>query len=432
MKHVIFVDSTVSGLLAFQAAKRMGCYVTFIRQKDASFLTISIGNDESKLKPHLEFVDQFLEVESLDGEEFHDLLVRLNEKRPIDALLSTSEAGIVPVAREAEHFNLRYPSLSALNNAVQKNQLRETLKKNGIRSPEYQVLSEEQLVSGVTPHIELPFVVKPTRGFAKQFSAICYTSEDFETFIKTLREGRAESDRMIDTLVSRDYLVEEYIDGSLHSAEVIVQNGIVQVYATTVRFRSVYSEMLEMTATMPSGLNADERNEIKEYVQSIFSALKLDVGLYHVELLRDEKGPCLVEINARMMGSVAPQMYRMITDIDPFELLIRLHLDEPISINDSVLTRAGTVVTIASRHGGAISNDYNQARFEKLLKSYNIDFCSAWVKPGQKVNVYTGNIGTIGHVIVLGDDPYEVARKGHRFLCELDEIYGLELAKYFE
>jgi len=431
MKHVVFVDSTVSGLLAFQAAKRMGCYVTFIRQQDASFLTISIGNDESKLTPHLAYVDQFLEVDSLDGNSFHDLLVRIHAERPINALLSTSEAGIVPVAREAEHFGLRYPSLAALTNAVQKNQLRETLKQHGIRSPGFQVLSEAQLAAGVEPEIALPFVVKPTRGFAKQFSAICFNAEDFAQFIKTLREGRAESDRMIDSLVSRDYLVEEYIQGSLHSAEVIVQNGIVQVYATTVRFRSVYSEMLEMTATMPSGLSVDERDEIKAYVQSVFSALKLDVGLYHVELLKDAKGPCLVEINARMMGSVAPQMYRMLTDIDPFELLIRLHLDEPIAINDSVLTRAGTVVTIASRHGGEISPSYQQGRFEKLLKAYDINFCSAWVKPEQKVNVYTGNIGTIGHVIVLGDDPWEVARKGHRFLCELDEIYGLELAKYF-
>lgn len=432
MKHVVFVDSTVSGLLAFQAAKKMGCYVTFIRQKDASFLTISIGNDESKLKPYLKYVDQFLEIESLEGEAFHALLSRLNEERPIDALLSTSEAGIVPVAREAERFNLLYPALSALNNAVNKDKLRETLEKNHIRSPQYQVLSEEQLVSGISPDIDLPFVIKPTRGFAKQFSAICYTSQDYDNFIKTLREGRAESDRMIDSLVSRNYLVEEYIDGSLHSAEVIVQNGIVQVYATTVRFRSVYSEMLEMTATMPSGLNAQERAEIKEYVQSIFTVLKIDVGLYHVELLKDKNGPCLVEINARMMGSVAPQMYRMITGIDPFELLIRLHLGEAIRIDDSVLNQAGTVVTIASRHGGVISSSYDRNLFERLLKSYDIDFCSAWVKPGQKVNKYTGNIGTIGHVIVIGKDPYEVARKGHQFLCELDDIYGLELAKYFD
>ena len=36
MKHVVLVDSTVSGLLAFEAAKRLGCYVTFIHQRDMS------------------------------------------------------------------------------------------------------------------------------------------------------------------------------------------------------------------------------------------------------------------------------------------------------------------------------------------------------------------------------------------------------------
>lgn len=432
MKHIVFVDSTVSGLLAFEAAKQLGHFVTFIRQKDASFLTISIGNDHSKLEPYLQHVDQYLEVESLDGNEFHDLLTTLHKTRPIDALLSTSEAGIIPVAREAEQFGLSYPSYSALQNAVQKNKLRQILKNNGIRSPDFQVLTETELLEGVKTSIKLPFVVKPTRGFAKQFSSICFTEADFQQFIRSLRDERVKTNRMIDVLVSNEYLIEEYVKGSLHSAEVIVSEGKVQVYATTVRFRSVYSEMLEMTATMPSGLDSNVREEIKKYVQSVFSALDLKIGLYHVELLHDEKGPCLVEINARMMGSVAPQMYRMITGIDPYELLIRLHLGEDISINDSVLTQAGTVVTIASRHGGTIRKDYQQKQFNDLLQQYGIQFCTAWVKPEQRVNVYTGNIGTIGHVIILGDEPYEVARKGHNFLCELDEIYGLEMAKYFE
>ena len=55
------------------------------------------------------------------------------------------------------------------------------------------------------------------------------------------------------------------------------------------------------------------------------------------------------------MGSVAPQMYRMITGIDPFELLIRTHLGDDVRIDDSVLKAAGSVVTVASRHGGRIA-----------------------------------------------------------------------------
>jgi biotin carboxylase len=432
MKHIVFVDSTVSGLLAFQAAKRMGCYVTFIQPNDASFLSISIKDDESKLIPHLKFVDDYIKIDSLSDSKFHDLLCSINNDRPIDALLSTSEAAIVPVAKEAEFFNVSYPSYEALCKAVYKNELREVLAKNGIRSTKFEVLTEDELLSGIRPNISIPFVLKPIRGFGKQYSSICYTQNDFYEFVSKMKDARDGSDKMIDALVSHDYLVEEYINGSLHSAEVIVKNGKIQCYATTVRFRSCYSEMLEMTATMPSGLDDSARDEIKKYVQDVFTALNIDVGLYHVELLRDDKGPCLVEINARMMGSVAPQMYRMMTGIDPFELLIKLHLGEEVNIDDSIIKTAGTVVTIASRFGGDIKASYDEVKFRELLKKYDIDFCTAWVQPKQSVNLYTGNIGTIGHVIIQGDEPYAVAKKGHYFLTELDELYGLELAKYFD
>lgn len=372
-----------------------------------------------------------MRVDSLDSPDFREILLDIDRRKAIDLLITTSEAAIVPVAREAEFFNLPYPRYVALSNAVFKHRLRGILKEHGIRSPDFQVISEFALSKGEKPTVSLPFVVKPTRGFAKQFSAICYTEADFDAFVSNITSARNAAHGSIDTLVSRDYLIEEYVRGTLHSAEVIVQRGKVQCFATTIRFRSHYSEMLEMTATMPSGLNSSERQEIKDYVQSVFNALELDVGLYHVELLRDEKGPCLVEINARMMGSVAPQMYRMITGIDPFELLIRTHLGGELSVSDD-MCGAGTVVTIASRYGGSIKSDYSEEEFRALLRRYEIDLCTAWVKAHQKVNVYTGNIGTIGHVIILGDDPHLVARKGHAFLLELDSVYGIELAKYFE
>lgn len=107
MKHVVFVDSTVTGMLAFQAAKRLGCYVTFIKPTGTSFFVYSMKDDE-KLKPHLAYVDQCFEVPSLEGDDLHNLLVTVHAKRPIDAIISTSEAAIVSVAREAERFGTLY------------------------------------------------------------------------------------------------------------------------------------------------------------------------------------------------------------------------------------------------------------------------------------------------------------------------------------
>jgi biotin carboxylase len=431
MKHVVFVDSTASGLLAFQAAKRIGCHVTYIQPLDASFVDIMV-KDKSKLAPYLAYVDQYLEVSDLQGDALHELLERVHAERAIDAIITTSEAAIVAVAREAGHFGTPYPSYEALCNAVFKNRCRALLRKAGVRSPDFEVLTENALIESGPQRITLPFVVKPTRGFGKQFSAICKTADDFEVFKRTIRESRTASNPMIEQLVSHEYLVEEYVDGSLHSVETIVSRGRVQRYATTVRFRSYNNEMLEMTATMPSGLTKEENDEMTRYVERVFKVLGLDIGLYHVELLRDERGPCLVEINARMMGSVAPQMYRMLTDIDPFELLVRLHLGEDVVIDDTRLRSAGTVVTVGSRFGGTISETYDPVAYEMLLRKYGINFSTVNLTPGRQVGVYGGNLSTLGHVIVLDETPLAAARKGHRFLVELEGLVGVELAKYFD
>ena len=430
MKHVVFIDSTVSGLLAFEAAKRLGCRVTFVLPRDASFLAISGHEDRHSLAPYLRYVDDYVELDNLTEAVLGECLDRLHRERPIDAVLSTSEAAIVSVAREAQRLGLVYPDHRALCDAVYKDRLRAVLRQHGLRSPDFEVLSEDELVTGRRPRIALPFVVKPVRGFAKQFSAVCKHAADFDRFLHQLRQARAGADPMIDQLVSRDYLIEQYVEGSLHSAEVIAQGGVVSCYATTVRFRAVYDEILEMTSTMPSGLDAAQCAQIKAYVQAVFQALRLDVGLFHVELLLDQQGPCLVEINARMMGSVAPQMYCLLTGIDPFELLVRLHLGEPLVINESALTHAGCVVTIASRFGGQIADTYDPNAFLALLDRYAIRFCTAHVFPGQAVNRYIGNIGTIGHVIVEDDCPFVAAAKGNRFLRELSLLYGIELATY--
>ncbi|WP_296266173.1 ATP-grasp domain-containing protein [Pseudomonas sp. UBA6562] len=430
MRHIVFVDSTVSGLLALEAAKKLDCRVTFIHQRDASFLNISLGDDTTLLASYLHHVDNYVRVDSLQDEAFSQCLSTLHLQWPIDALVTTSEAAILPVAREAQRLGLPCPDYDALCNAVFKNCLRETLKTHGLRSPNFEVLTEQQLIEGDAPQVALPFVVKPIRGFAKQFSAICHHRSDFDVFLNCLRQTRSMSDPMINRLVSRDYLIEQYIDGSLYSAEVIVQEGKVSCYATTIRFRADYNEILEMTSTMPSGLDETQRNLIKLYVQAVFDALKINFGLYHVELLLNESGPCLVEINARMMGSVSPQMYRLLTGIDPFELMIRLHLGEEIKIDDSALKSAGSVVTIASRFGGFISAHYDPNEFSALLRKYDIQFCTARVFPGQAVQRYSGNIGTIGHVIIEDTCPYAAAAAGNCFLQELSLLYGLELATY--
>lgn len=423
--HIAFVDSTLAGLNAFRSARELGCRVSFIEPRDSSFLAISSA-DTARLRPHLSHLHEHLRIPSLGGDGLVDALRELGERHGrLDAVITTSEAAILPVALAAEAIGVLTPGAHALENAVFKDRCRAALQRAGLRSPDFEVMSEDQLLAG-----RAPLVVKPTRGFGKQFSAVCRTETDFQHFVATLHDARRQSDPMINHIVNREYILEAYVSGSLHSVEVVVVDGDVRIYATTTRYRSRHNELLEMGYCMPSGLSAERQTALEAYVREVFRAVDLRFGLYHVEVILGEDGPCLVEINGRMMGGVGPQAYEAVSGQDAFRWLVRLHLGEDITPDQAAIQGAATVVLIGAREAGTVSGAFTQARLDALLHRHGIGFCTLNLAPGQPLRRFEGNVSVLGHAIVPGADAASSARQGQRFLLELDDLLGVEVAKY--
>jgi biotin carboxylase len=430
--HVVFVDSTLAGLLALRTAREMGCRVSFIEPADSSFLAISTS-DASRVLPHLAHAHEHHRIPSLQGDALDEALRDMARRHgPVSALITTSEAAILPVARAAEALGVPGPGLAALERAVFKDRCRAAVRAAGLRSPDFEVVSEDRLIAGHARRIPVPLVVKPTRGFGKQFSAVCHSDAAFDHFVATLKAAREQGDPMIDHIVSRDYIIETYITGSLHSCEVVVVDGELHFYAGTTRYRAAHNELLEMGYAMPSGLAPAEQAALEEHVRAVFGAIGLRFGLYHVELILAEDGPCLVEINGRMMGGVGPQAYTTVSGLDAFEWLLRLHLGEKIAPDAACIQRAATVVLIGARAPGTVSATFTQGRLDALLQAHGIDFCTLKLTAGMPLRRFEGNVSVLGHVIVPGPDPEACKARGHQFLQELDALLGVETAKYLD
>lgn len=429
--HVVFVDATLAGLLAFKTARDLGCRVTFIEPLDSSFLAIST-KDQSRIAPHLVNVDEHVVLPTIGDGRLTEELRRLLAVHPVDAVITTSEAAILPVAKAAEALGLRSPKLAELQNAVFKDRSRGSLAAAGLRSPRFEVMTEPELLSGRPKAIGAPLVVKPTRGFGKQFSAVCKTEAEFSEFVACLRMARDQTDPMINLIVNNDYILEEYVSGTLHSAEVIVHEGEVQFFATTTRYRSSHNDLLEMGYSMPSGLERSKSRELEAYVSEVFRCIGLRFGLYHVEVIYSPDGPQLVEINGRMMGGVGPQVYQALSGIDAFEVLLRLYLGEEIRVDQAAIKGAATVVLVGAKNEGVISAQFTQERLDALLRRYGISFCTLKLAPDMRVRKFEGNVSVLGHVIVHGADPHSSALKGHEFLEALEDVLGVELAKYMD
>lgn len=426
---IIFIDSAVMGLQALRTAEQMGHDVVFIRQRSRSQASMAVSN-EHDLRQRVDFAGRYVEVDALDTGQIRSVINDLGRDAPIDAILTTSEVALLAVAREAEHFGTRYPPHDKLQNAIYKDRMRRVLQHRGIRSTSYSTTSDLAHYPRNTPSIvRPPFVVKPVRGFAKQYSCVCHTWEDFDRFVATVDEVRRSDPWELGRLISTDYLVEGYLDGSLHSAEVLVTNGRVEIFATTNRHRADYYELLEVAAVMPSTMSDRTRAETERYLQEVFEALGLDVGVYHVELIVGHDGPVIVEINARMMGSVSPQMYQILTGTDPFELMIKTHLGEPVDVN-TTFGSAGLTLAVGARHGGVVSPHFSHRDLHALLAEFDIPLNTLKVQAGQTARKYEGNVTIFGHVVIPAPTSAEASLKGLEFLTRVEHLLGLEVAKY--
>jgi biotin carboxylase len=113
-------------------------------------------------------------IDSFDEQDIHPALVAANAKRPIDAIITTSEAALSAVALEAAFFGTVYPDPERLQTAIFKDNCRQLLSDAGVRSTAFETISEAVLLAGGKPQkVSVPFVIKPTRVFGKEFSAIC-------------------------------------------------------------------------------------------------------------------------------------------------------------------------------------------------------------------------------------------------------------------
>lgn len=428
--HVVFIDSTLVGLQAFKSAKALGCTVTYIEPKDSSYVAMAT-QDASRVTPHLAYVDEHVVVANLEQSELNALLAGIHATRPIDALISTSEVAILQTARAAAHLGLQQPGYAAaLARAVVKDHCRAALRDAGVRSPRFEVMSESQLLARGPQSITLPFVIKPTRGFGKQFSAVCHTTQDYQSFVSTLAAARTQADPMVNIVCNREYIVEQYIAGTLHSAEVIVRDGQVECFATTTRYRSHHNELLEMAYSMPAGLSPEKSANLQHYLQQVFSAVGLEFGLYHVELLYAEDGPYLVEINGRLMGGAGAQVYQTLSGIDILSQLVQLNLGQDFPVDQGAIKGAATVVLLGARDEGRVADTYTAQALAALLAKYDITYCTLNLQPGQAVRKYEGNLSVLGHAIVHGADQQSSALRGHAFLLELDALLGVPTAKY--
>jgi len=428
LAHLVFVDSSATGLAAFDTARRLGDRVSFVRPRDLLFANL-FGLAPDKLAAALEKVDRDIEIDSLTGSPLIEALRMLHAEEPIDALITVSELAVLPVADAAAALGVRFCDPQALRTAAFKDRCRAHLAARGLRSARHESVKSLEEANAAAVKIGFPVVIKATRSVGKQLSAFCDDEADLCEFFAREKETRAAMHPAFQRFLSDRFLVEERLPGPLYSAEVAMADGQFLPLAVTGRARADHDELVEIGAFMPSDLGEAETKAVFAYVEEVLSSIGLSVGLFHVEVIMMPDGPALVEINPRMMGGTLPQMYGYVADVDPFEVLIAVHTGRLLDPAQLVPRRAAGSLAVGTRDGGVAPNDI-MGRLEAIFARYPLFENTLQVTPGMQLPAFTGNFAAIGRIGFGAQDHEDAKRLGRLFIAELEEALGCPMATY--
>ncbi len=428
MAHLVFVDSTATGLAAFATARRLGDRVTFVRPRDLLFGEL-LGLSAAKLEAALHHVDRVIEIDALSARTLLDALAPVHAEEPIDALITVSELAVLPVADAAAELGVRANDPDALRTAVYKDRCRAHLDAHGLRSARHARVTGREAAVEAAEEIGYPVVLKACRSAAKQLSDLCADEAELHAFFDAEADKRAAMEPAFRRFLGDGFLVEERLSGPLYSAEVALADGALLPLVLTERTRASHDELVEIGSFMPADLSAADTRAAFEYVERVLASLGLGVGLFHVEIIMTPDGPALVEINPRIMGGTLPQMYGYVADLDPFEVLIAVHAGRPLDPDRLRPRRAAGSLAVGALAEGVAPPDADR-RVRELMARYELFEAGLAVQPGQRLFRFADNLTAFGRLGFAAPDADTAKATGRRFIAELEAALGCPMATY--
>ncbi|MEV8100940.1 ATP-grasp domain-containing protein [Streptomyces sp. NPDC088135] len=233
----------------------------------------------------------------------------LAARHDVSGVLTWDEYQLVPTARLAEHLGLPGSGPEAMRACRDKGRTRTVLAEHRVGSAasiRTRSLLEALLAA---ESIGYPVVLKPASNAASLGVIRVDNGENLAAgyAFATASAGGVGSE-------SDDVLVEEYLDGPEVSVECVTHRGVtaaVAVTRKTVGFAPYFEEIAHSVDAYDPLLA-----EVAPVATAAIAALGITTGIQHVELRLTDRGPRIIEVNARIGGDLIGRLVSLATGLD--------------------------------------------------------------------------------------------------------------------
>lgn len=250
--------------------------------------------------------------------------LRALEGRGVTAVVAASEFGVTLADRLANRLGLPHNSPTSAAARRDKFLMAEAIAAAGLPAAWSASAGSRAELSRLLADAVFPVMVKPRSSAGSDGCRICPTPDAALAAFDDIFAGRNLMGE-----VNNEILVQEYLSGPQFIVNTVSMDGkhaLADYYHCRVDDTEAGAPVYRH---IRAPLRLDDRDrEIVDYALSCVDALGIIEGAAHTELRYTERGPRLVEVNARVMGPcLAPDPYFAALGITHQHLVVERHLD---------------------------------------------------------------------------------------------------------
>ncbi len=272
--------------------------------REAGFTTFVA--DKNPEAPGLKAADHRLAIDLADRESLIQAVTKLGG---VDGVVSMAEVGVRPAANISARLGLPSISEEAAANATSKAAMRRLWERIGKYSVAFQVVSTlDQAQAAAQKLGRYPLIFKPDRSFggSRGVTRVETGGEVANAFHAAKAGGLANS----------EVVIEHCVEGSEHSAEVLIWKGKTSLLCVGKKVKSLLPYRVDVSVQYPAQFTRAQESAVADMCDQAVNSLGLAQGVAHVEFAHTDQGPVLFELGARCGGGHTPQIAHHVSGVN--------------------------------------------------------------------------------------------------------------------
>lgn len=346
-------------------------------------------------------------------DEWIDAARYLDHWRPISGVCAFSDAESLFAAEIAKDLQIPWNSRETAIAVNDKSVMRERFTAAGLPDVRNRTVKSLAELQKFMADVGGSIVVKPTAGHSSIGVSI----------VEDPAELAAAWDLVNAAELASGVLAEERLTGTLITVEMFSEPGQHGLVATTQLFFEPHSRV-ELGVCTPAPVPEHARQEAVAAVRAGLTALGVEYGLTHTEVMLTAAGPRIIETHIRPGGARIPDMIADTTGVHPIVYTVwqalgarGLLIDdalEPTREPESAAAASwyiapevtGEVTGVAGTSAAASAPGVVESRFE--------------VHQGQPIRTLASNHDLLGYVRTRADDPVQAVTLAREAIANIE------------